>query len=234
MLQELESPPRSVPFRITEGASVKLINTDGMALLGPGSEWFWTALSGIVLAVTFLAIYRQLALQRSQAAIEQLDLRIREWMSERLTRSKLEVTVALRDGVSRTDLPEAAADAIASYWEKIGNLARDGHLAAAAVWGFGGNSCRFYWELLLPCITRWRADEGNTLFEHFEWLAGVMADMDRRAKMTVIYDEARLTRDLERRIASFQSQLRVEQSLRAVIVASPEMVPTSEAPTATP
>ena len=29
------------------------INTDGMALMGPGSEWFWTAVSGLVLSVTF-------------------------------------------------------------------------------------------------------------------------------------------------------------------------------------
>ena len=31
---------------------MKLINTDGMAFIGPGSEWFWTAVSGIVLVVT--------------------------------------------------------------------------------------------------------------------------------------------------------------------------------------
>jgi hypothetical protein len=47
---------------------VKLINTDGMALIGPGSEWFWTAVTGVVLAVTFLAIYRQLRAQQMQAA----------------------------------------------------------------------------------------------------------------------------------------------------------------------
>ena len=52
---------------------MKFINTDGMAFIGPGSEWFWTALSGIVLAVTFIAIYRQLRLQRSQGAIEQIE-----------------------------------------------------------------------------------------------------------------------------------------------------------------
>lgn len=28
---------------------MKLINTDGMALIGPGSEWFWTAVSWIIL-----------------------------------------------------------------------------------------------------------------------------------------------------------------------------------------
>ena len=40
---------------------MKLINTDGMSFIRTGSEWFWTALSGVVLAVTFLGIYRQLS-----------------------------------------------------------------------------------------------------------------------------------------------------------------------------
>ena len=43
---------------------MKLINTDGLALMGPGSEWFWTALQFTALAITFVAIYRQLATQQ--------------------------------------------------------------------------------------------------------------------------------------------------------------------------
>jgi hypothetical protein len=35
---------------------VKLINTDGMAFIGPGSEWFWTALQFTAVAITFFAI----------------------------------------------------------------------------------------------------------------------------------------------------------------------------------
>jgi len=45
---------------------VKFINTDGMAFVGPGSEWFWTALQFTALAITFLAIYRQLVSQQVQ------------------------------------------------------------------------------------------------------------------------------------------------------------------------
>jgi hypothetical protein len=45
---------------------VKLINTDGMAFFGPGSEWFWTALQFTALAITFIAIYRQLRTQQLQ------------------------------------------------------------------------------------------------------------------------------------------------------------------------
>lgn len=43
-----------------------LINTEGLALIGPGSEWFWTALQFTALAITFVAIFRQLQAQRSQ------------------------------------------------------------------------------------------------------------------------------------------------------------------------
>ena len=50
----------------TEGAVVTLINTDGLALIGPGSEWFWTMLQFTALAITFFAIYRQLQAQHIQ------------------------------------------------------------------------------------------------------------------------------------------------------------------------
>ena len=78
---------------------MKLINTDGMAFVGPGSEWFWTALSGIVLAVTFLGIYRQLSIARSANAFEQMNRLTNEWESERMNRHKLEILLALREGV---------------------------------------------------------------------------------------------------------------------------------------
>jgi hypothetical protein len=52
-----------------EEGLVRLINTEGLVLIGPGSEWLWTAVSGLVLAITFLAIWRQLALARSANAL---------------------------------------------------------------------------------------------------------------------------------------------------------------------
>jgi hypothetical protein len=203
---------------------VKLINTDGMAFIGPGSEWFWTALSGLVLAVTFIAIYRQLRLQRSQAAIDHLDTRLREWSSERLLRAKLEINLALKAGSDRADLPEAAADQIGTYWEKVGSLVRGGHLDRKGVWDFGGNSCRFWWELLEPYVIRSRVVEGEDVFVEWEWLARAMAEMDRRAGSTVVYDAERLTGGLDHRIAAFRYQIQTEQALRSVVIASPETV----------
>jgi hypothetical protein len=45
---------------------VSLVDTDGIVILGPGSEWFWMALTGLVLAGTGVAIYRQLRVQQRQ------------------------------------------------------------------------------------------------------------------------------------------------------------------------
>ena len=69
---------------------MKFINTDGMAFIGPGSEWFWTMLQFLALAITFYAIYRQLRgqqeevrdnakLLRSQAHYNALILDQRPW-----------------------------------------------------------------------------------------------------------------------------------------------------------
>jgi hypothetical protein len=49
---------------------VTLVNTSGMAFFGPGSEWFWAALQFTALAITFIAIYRQLRVARSARAVE--------------------------------------------------------------------------------------------------------------------------------------------------------------------
>jgi hypothetical protein len=53
---------------------MQLINLEDLVILGQGSEWLWTMISGLVLGVTFFAIYRQLSLQRNTAAIDQVRL----------------------------------------------------------------------------------------------------------------------------------------------------------------
>jgi hypothetical protein len=212
---------------------VKVINTDGMAFIGPGSEWFWTALSGIVLAVTFIAIYRQLRLQRSQAAIDWLDKSSREYGSERMVRCKLEVLTAIRDGVDRAHLPGAFAEPMAIHWEDIGNAVRSGHMGARIVWLSHSNQAQFAWGLLSPTIRRWRAGaESDTLFEHFEWLATTMAEMDRRANVTDNAFEDLSADELEGSIVKFQSQIRMQEALRTVIIASPEAIPAAPPATA--
>ena len=211
---------------------MKFLNTDGMAFIGPGSEWFWTAVSGIVLAVTFIAIYRQLSLARGANAREQLASSDAEWTSERLIRCKFDVLVALRDGADRASIPDGAAQSIGLYWERIGALTHGGHIDPKLLHSFNGGACPVWWAALAPFVRKLRTEYGDpTEYREFEWLAGSMRAMDRRVGASA-FDEAMLAGQLNQRIAELRDRLRFEQALRSVIVATPDPATIEELATA--
>ena len=198
---------------------MKLINTDGLAFIGPGSEWFWTAVSGLVLAVTFIAIYRQLSIARSANAFEQMNRIANEWGSERAARHRLEVLLALREGVDPEDVPEGAASYVSDFWEDVAALVRAGHVDRRLVFESLSSTCRWWWAALAPNTRRARIETGDPRAgEHHEWLAGVMAETAGKAGAGVTYDEADLASTLDRRIQNDRDRVRVAEELRAVIV----------------
>jgi hypothetical protein len=207
---------------------VKFINTDGMAFIGPGSEWFWTAVSGIVLAVTFYAIYRQLRLQRSQGAIEQVGRIEAEYDSERFSRLHLEILLALRDGVDPANIPMNAAFEIANFWEGVGSLARHGHLDLQLLLESGSVvSCQSDWVLLAPLLTKvGRERESPAMGEHFVWLVGRAEAWARKAGLR-LDDANRQAARLEERIANFEAAIRTREALRAVTMVVPSVSPSA-------
>lgn len=197
---------------------MKIINTDGLVLFGPGSEWLWVMLQFLALATTFYAIYRQLRLQASKDAIEQIKDFDREYDSERMIRYRLAIWIARRDG---TEYPEGTVDAVATFWEGLGALVRKGHLDANLYWD-SGNTCQFAWALLEPWVQQSRAEHGDPrVGEHFEWLAAKMHSLDRRAGNVIVWDQALVATYCERSIAMLEQKLRVEEALRAVVTTAP-------------
>jgi hypothetical protein len=197
---------------------VKLINLDELVLIGPGSEWFWTMVSGVVLAVTFIAIYRQLRLQHDAAAIEHVGAIYREWADERMTRAKLETLALIRDGADAGATLNAAVD-VGDFWEGYAYLVKAGNLDRRLMYDSLGPACRIWWGLLTPSarLAREQAnDEG--VWVDFEWLAGVFAAFDRAAKEPATYDAAYLAQRLPDLIETNRTAIRRFEDLRAVIV----------------
>jgi hypothetical protein len=208
---------------------VTFINTDGMAFIGPGSEWFWTALSGLVLATTFVAIYRQLRLQAHASAIGQLNEFDREAASERANRAKLTLLLALQGGTDPVDLPDAAAGEVAGSWEKIATLIRDGHSDPKLLWRWTGSFAQGWWLMLGPWIEKRRVDRGDsTYYTNLEWLAGRMREMDIAAGTAPPTLEllARIRKDV---IEELRDLIRTEEALRTVLIA-PSPVSPGEVP----
>ena len=204
---------------------MQLVNWSG-ALIGPGSEWFWAMLQFVVVAGTLIGLYRQLRLQSSQEAIQQLGAFDRDWRDELNTRVCLEILVAVRDGVDRAHVPEGPAVSIGAFWEKVGGLVKAGHIDPDLLWNGSGGDCAVWWTTLAPTTRRLRAEvEGPTYLENFEWLAGIMDEKNLLAGQLPT-DEAWLASNMERRIRMFQDLIRIQQSLRTVVIASPEPVQT--------
>ena len=193
-----------------------LINTDGMSFIGPGSEWFWTALTGLVLAMTFLAIYRQLRLQARTGAIEQLDAFRREAYSESMQRYGLDVMIALRDHDDPADVPEGAVLGLGDFWANFATLARAGHRDAALLWQSDSASPQIIWWWIAPFVVKARAESrlGVPAYADFEWLVGVLAEMDRTGGRPAI-NSAAVIANLDHLIALNKDLIRYAQALRS-------------------
>ncbi len=200
---------------------MKLINTEGLALVGPGSEWFWTAVSGLVLAVTFIAIYRQLRLQRDAAAIEQVNGLLTEWSSERMARAKLTVLLALDAGTDPLDLPNRAVSHVGYFWQRVGYLAQGGHMDRGLVYEHLGSQIQDWWTWLGPGVLADReASHDPEVWRGFQWLAGDASARDADRGMPE-RDAAALAKSIPRYIEHFQQAIELEEALRTVSIRLP-------------
>ena len=193
-----------------------MINLDHLVLIGPGSEWFWTAASGVVLAVTFLAIYRQLRLQRDALATQQLNDLIAEWSSERMARAKLALLLAIQAG---EELPGRAMSHIGFFWQRVGYLVRTGHMDRGIVYQQLGDQVQYWFAWLNPGRKPARATTDQpTGWSDFEWLAAMAAEIDAKRGQTVGPDRAEMERDLPGVIRHFRDAIELEEALRGSTV----------------
>jgi hypothetical protein len=216
---------------------VQLVNWQG-AIFGPGSEWLWSMLQFVVVTVSLAGLYRQVRLQSNASAIEQAESYARDWNAEPLQRSRLSVLLALREGpYSRdvpveealkeywettdfSDLPLAAGNAIAGFWEKLGVLAREGHIRPEIIWKLDPASVIVWWRMGAPLAMRSRVDYGSGIYENFEWLAEAMAKLNRKAGFD---DPGLLTkRDVDLQIQRCRHNIREAKALRTVFLAAPD------------
>jgi len=198
---------------------MRILSADPIVFIGPGSEWFWTAVSGLVLAVTFLAIWRQLRVQASANAFAQVAGFNAELHSERLILASYDVLVSIADGTPPANVPGGAASALGNHWESIGLLVRGGHLDRRLAYTSMSYSVQYDWATLAPYAAKIRAATGmSAIYEHFEWLAGAMAGMDRARGEVVVFDDAYLADRRPTSLEMLRDLLRIFERTKVVYV----------------
>jgi hypothetical protein len=191
-----------------------LVNTNGMAFFGPGSEWFWAALQFTALAITFIAIYRQLRLARSARAVELVADIARQFDDERMMRHRLSILLAVRDG---RKTPNGSGIAVGIFLEGLGALARRKHLDLDLLRNLFGQAVLIWWIVMQPFTMQARAEKGADIYSDFEWLVGVFNKMDRKERLALTAPDEAFVRDwLPGAIEGLEERILVEEALRRV------------------
>lgn len=157
-----------------------LVDLGELVILGPGSEWFWAMAQFVVVAVTGLAIFRQLHAQRSSAVYDQMSAWRHEFDGPAMTRHKLALMQAIKNRAPSAGIPRAN-DEVPDYFDLVGYLISRRHVRAEDFWNDSRELVSFYWGALAPYIEQERATKDDpTLYQWFEWLEHEMTRLDMR------------------------------------------------------
>ena len=209
---------------------MNVVNTEGLTLFGPGSEWFWSMLQFVIVAITLVGIYVQLRQDRAANAFAQASAMRQEWEGEFLTRRRLAVMVALRDGAPEADVL-ALSVPIANFWENVAGLVRAGHVSLPLVYQYLGAACRTTWNLLEPHVRSVQATEGAAVWSDFQWLVAQFV----RLQPASGDDDGTVTRESFAArapgiIASLRQSILDFEAMRTVNMASAEVAPRTPEP----
>jgi len=151
---------------------------DGLTLIGPGSEWFWTAFSGVVVAVSLMGLLRQVRLQSAQHTREEVASLQAQWGSERMLRYRVIVAVAQRDGTPPDEIPRGGPIAIGNFWEEVAAFTRSKYLNKQLITELMGTHLLWTWQAMEPFVQLMRQVNGQNVWEDFEWLAHEVVRLD--------------------------------------------------------
>jgi hypothetical protein len=200
-----------------------VLSTEGLTLFGPGSEWFWSMLQSVVVAITLVGIYVQLRQARAASAFNQAGALQEQWEAERMVRRRLAIAVALRDGGPDADL-EALCKPIANFWEGVGALVRAKHIELAVVQEDLGPTCLTWWSVLEPEVRRTQAEVGTDIWVHFEWLAGEVARY-RRAQGLPDLTRQHYVAMVVRWISGWRAEVAEMEAMRTMTLAQGQALP---------
>lgn len=155
---------------------MQVVNLNGMALFGPGSEWLWAMLQMIILLGSGIAIFRQLRAQGSANALGIQASLLAQWTSSELSLMRLEALIHIEEG--RQGPPPTYYD-VGNFFAYIASLWTHHHVSERELWENWSARSQLWWELGKPFLGQTRA-RNQGIYGEFEAFARVMHELDRK------------------------------------------------------
>lgn len=191
-----------------------IFNLDGAAIFGPGSEWLWTMAQFVALAVTGLAIYRQL---RAQAWANQLAIFSRfgdDFSSEKMIRTKLTALIEIAGGIRRLT---PSIEEVGQFFENVATSRFNGHMRARFAWEEYRITAQWFWAVFAPLLADLRKADPNLWKDWERWLIEVR-ERDRKAGKVDDFSAERTALWIPETIAYYIDRLRVHDEMRRGVI----------------
>lgn len=150
---------------------MNLVNLEGSAIFGPGSEWFWSMAQLLVVVITLGGIYRQLRVQGAANAVQRIESLQGHFSNERMDYLKLALAMDLKRGEATT-ATMAKARPILNFFSNLEELYSHGYIGIGEVVDNWGRPLQVWNALLQPLVERQRRLEGIAELYDFTKLLG--------------------------------------------------------------
>lgn len=207
---------------------MSILNTDGLTLFGPGSEWLWTMAQFVALTGTGFAIYRQLRALRFGNELSFRKSVDDEWMTERMVRFRLAAMIDVARGRQELTI---GMQRVGDLLDLIAYHQNHGLFESNLLLDMGQSFQIWWYAMAAPRIAKARQDY-PTRWREWERLAVALAERDRRHGTAIDLSPESLNGPLlQQAIADQIEGLRIEQELRSGTIPTwpiPEAVAKSE------
>ena len=191
------------------------INTDGLTIIGDGSQWFWSMAAFLALPITGYAIFSQLRAQRSANRVNAMAALADRWESERMVRHRLAAMIHVVEG--RPGWPPPLFD-IGLFFERLALLESHGDVALRSIWEEWSFPVQAWWMGNAAAIAEERRKSSPRLYAKWEHLVQVMADLDRREGSPPVDVGPGGLRLWSLSISDLVERLRLEQEAKSGII----------------
>jgi hypothetical protein len=167
----------------------------------------------LLLAVTALAIYRQLRAQGSANALSAQTALLTEWDSPAMVRLRLASLMHIASGQ-----PEQPAGfrIVGNFFARMASLVTHGHLLSTDSWELWSGQTQVWWALAAPWLSAIRTPNPG-IWGEFEELAASMAALDRKNGVPN-FIPSDLSARVEREGKMLIERLRLEQEAKEGVV----------------
>jgi hypothetical protein len=193
---------------------MNMVNLDGAAIFGPGSEWLWTMAQFVALTVTGVAIFRQL---RAQAWANQLKLFQQfgsDFNDERMIRTKLTALIDVSRGAHHLT---PAMEVVGQFFDNVANGRFNGHMHPRYAWEEFGLVGQWYWAAFGPILPDLRRADPDLWTAWERWLVEVR-QRDSKAGKVLDFSPERAVAWVPETIDYYIGRLRIEEEMKSGVI----------------